>query len=172
MPCSISLWTISARSMPSSNHTGRAEQLDLARSSAMSARRRKSGIWPSLGSDAAIPTKAPTWTSRPSASIGRVTARSSRSASCSASREPVPRYGQGDREFVAGKPRDQVAGPGQLLERRSDHPQHLVADVIAVTVVDRLEAVELQRKDDQLHGPRSPARLAQFLAAGRRSPCD
>jgi len=39
--------------------------------------------------------------------------------------------------------------PDALLERGRDHPQHSVPDIIAMAIVDRLEAVELERKDDQ-----------------------
>ena len=63
-----------------------------------------------------MPMNAPTCTRRPSASIGRVTARSSRSASCSGVGMLVPRCGKRDRKLVAGKPRDQIFPARQLLQ--------------------------------------------------------
>ncbi len=42
-----------------------------------------------------------------------------------------------------------MARANALLQRRRDHPQHCVADVIAVAVVDRLEPIELERENDQ-----------------------
>ncbi len=112
-----------------------------------------------------MPTKAPTWTSRPSASIGRVIARSSRSASCSASAKRVAR-GTARRSRIRRRPGARPGRPAPPIcsSDRGDHPQHLVADIIAVAVVDRLEAVELERQDDQLLPVgRRPA--AQLLAA-------
>jgi diguanylate cyclase (GGDEF)-like protein len=59
------------------------------------------------------------------------------------------RRGEGHGELVARKARHQMTRPDALLQGGGDHAQHTIADVIAVTVVHRLEPVELEREDDQ-----------------------
>ena len=50
---------------------------------------------------------------------------------------------QNDSELVAAEPGGGVAGPNRPLDPSADLVQHLVAEVVAPTVVDSLEAVEV-----------------------------
>ena len=47
-------------------------------------------------------------------------------------------------EFVAAKPRERVAFAQRLLHARGDGDQQLVAGLVAVLVIDRLETVEVE----------------------------
>ncbi len=61
-----------------------------------------------------------------------------------------------------------MAEANPLLQGFGDHPKHAIADVIAVPVVHRLEAVELQREDqDRL--TRFRRRAAKLLALVRKA---
>ena len=56
---------------------------------------------------------------------------------------------QGDRELVAAEAGDHRVGAELVGERAGDALQQPVAGLIAVLVVDRLEAVDLERDDDE-----------------------
>ena len=51
--------------------------------------------------------------------------------------------GQHHDEFIAGVAHAQVVGAQRALKRDCDLPERVVADVVAVRVVDRLEAVDV-----------------------------
>ena len=57
--------------------------------------------------------------------------------------------GEHDDELVAGVAHAQVVGAQRALQRRRDLAQRVVADVVAVGVVDRLEPVDVH--DDERH---------------------
>ena len=103
------------------------------------------------------PRNAPTWIYLPCSSSGLVrhgAAASPRpSASCCSS------IAISDREFAAAQPRQRALGRHFGRQRRRQPAQHGVADVIAEAIVDRLEAVELDRQDGDLR-PRSAAAAA------------
>ena len=168
MPCSISLCAISSRSIPASNHIGRAERALRAWSIAMSARRSRSGMLMPCGLADDMPRKAPTWINLPCSSSGSVTARSSRSASRERFAAVVDRA-----PATANSPplsRASAAARRALRrQRRRQAAQHRVADVIAVAVVDRLEAVELDRQDRDLRAARRGR--GGSARPGRRTPC-
>ena len=54
-----------------------------------------------------------------------------------------------DAEFVAAEPGDRIVGPGEVAKAGRDLTQNFVAGGVAVNVVDRLEAVEI---DDENGG--------------------
>jgi hypothetical protein len=51
-----------------------------------------------------------------------------------------------DREFIAAKPRHQVLLACGLAQANGDVDQHLVADAVAVKIVDPLECVEIEQE--------------------------
>lgn len=57
------------------------------------------------------------------------------------------RFRQEDCKFIAADPRDRVAGPGTSPHALGDGDQQLVADDVAVTVVDRFEAIDVDVRD-------------------------
>ena len=143
MPCSISLWAISSRSMPASNHIGRAERPTgrgpwRCRRGAAS---REFGLVrvrpgnPKEGPDLNLPLFP-----RSGASLPQQRSASTR-----------PRQALSTPPRDANSPPTSRAPSGRArrpLQRSRDHPKHTVANVIAVAVVDRLEAVKLERQDD------------------------
>ena len=68
--------------------------------------------------------------------------------------EIARRAAQEQREFIAAKTRDGRPLANEKLEPRGAFPEHAVADGVAVKVVDRLEAVQIDDPDDQ-----APVRL-------------
>ena len=56
----------------------------------------------------------------------------------------------GNCKFIAGEPRNQFALAGNLLHAGGDQSKHAIAYVITVPIVDSLEAVELDRQNDEL----------------------
>ena len=120
----------------------------------------------------AMPAKAPTWMIRSSNVNGRVTARSTASAICSACRLHRPAASSSAIANSSPLRRRDRRPRGRAL--RPEAPaialQQPVADLIAVLVVDRLEPLDLERDDDQLLAP-APAAPAQARRRGRRSPC-
>ena len=168
MPCSISPWAISARSMPSSNQTGRATRPLRAWSSAMSARRKQVGDADlARPAPTAMPTKAPTWiqlavdlerpghalqASASASSLGAAALPSRGDASAIANSSPLRRATTGS-----------VGRAARSALRRSSAASR--RHVIAVAVVDRLEAMELERDDDAACRSRSAAVCAKLLAA-------
>ena len=150
MPCSISLWAMSARSMPASNQIGprRAAALGMVH-----ARYRRAGagqeFGPPLPAPRAIPAKAPDLDhplvdrkgveSRRAARLRRI--RSARAISLGASASAIAN------SSPLKRARSQCRGPARRSSDDGNRPQQLVADVITVAVVDRLESVNLDRKD-------------------------
>ena len=71
------------------------------------------------------------------------------------------------RELVAAVARGDVVGAGRAAQRVADAAQHLVADQVAVVLVDLLEVVEVEEKSVRGCGrararrARSPAALVQ-----------
>ena len=59
-----------------------------------------------------------------------------------------------DRELVAAVPGDQIGRPGRRLQPVRDRDEHLVADQVAVGVVDVLEPVEVDQQQRDRVGPR------------------
>ena len=141
MPCSISLWATSARSIPASNQTGRATRPLRAWSIAMSARRMMSGMRTSAAGAEAMPAKAPTWMIRSSNKKGRATARSTPSAPLR--RGGVPSGASASATANSSPLRRPItASASELVEQRvRDRLQQAVAGLIAMLIVDRLEAV-------------------------------
>ena len=58
--------------------------------------------------------------------------------------------GESDREFVAAQARDDRVAGQAFVERRGNGSQEPLAHLIAMLVVDRLEAMHLDRDDDQI----------------------
>ena len=74
---------------------------------------------------------------------------------------------QEDRELVAAEPRERVALAQARFEAARRRHQQLVADQVAETVVDDLEAVQIEIE----HGERCrPGRLMALVRAGGRVP--
>ncbi len=55
-----------------------------------------------------------------------------------------------DRELVAAEPCDDVAVPDGGEQSGGDHPEQLVADLMAEQVVDGLEVVEVETEERDL----------------------
>ena len=147
IPCSISPWAIKARSIAESNQIGRMVRPDLAWSSAMSARRSRSGTRISPTGGGAMPAKAPTWIIFPSISNGRVVTEAA----------PRPSFPQlrGHRRHRrlamanSSPPVRAITAPSPAFSRivPATAAKHRIAGVIAVPVVDRPEAMKLQGND-------------------------
>jgi hypothetical protein len=56
----------------------------------------------------------------------------------------LSRLRQQDREFLPAEPARQVVAAHLLAQDGGDRPQRLVADQVAVSVVDPLEVIEVQ----------------------------
>ena len=113
----------------------------------------------------------PTCAGSPSSSTGRP--RSSASSSATSLR-PRPRAaaveaGQGDEELVAAEPGDEVGAPQPGDQPLRGRDQHLVAGRVAVPVVDRLEAVEVEEQQGEaVLGSRASHSAASSRSSTRR----
>ena len=92
--------------------------------------------------DVAMPMLAPTRRSRPRTAIGSLTSSMMRRAIAVRSRDLTDRWAE-HRELVAAEPADEVAAPEGGGQAPGHDAQHLVADGVAVLVVDGLEPVEI-----------------------------
>ncbi len=107
----------------------------------------------------AMPVDAPSAISRPSRTNGAASARRTRSAAQIA---PSSASGPVTRMANSSPPRRATTSPGrtELVSRLATMPEQLVADVVALRVVDRLEAVQVQEE----HGRPRPRASATFSA--------
>ncbi len=139
---------LSAERMSSSNISTRALPRCFASYIAASAScSRPSGVL--AGPAIAIPRLADSRRSSPSSCSGRSIASSRRRASSRRLGFGVHRVEPGaqHRELVAAEAGDDVARPHRLLEALRDLAEQLVAGVVAQSVVDVLEPVDVQEQD-------------------------
>ncbi len=118
----------------------------------------------------AMPAKAPTWMIRSSNSKGRVTVRRTASASSSARPIAPPASARATANSSPLSRASTASGPSSSVKRDGKRLQQPVAGLIAVLVVDRFEAVDLERDDDQVITPRCGFG-AKLGRVGPRSPC-
>ena len=140
--------------MALSNQTGRAARPLRARSIAMSARRRRSGILAVDAAAEAMPAKAPTWMIFSSNSNGRVTIRSTASASSSARPIAPPASDKATANSSPLSRASTASGTEFVGKRDGKRFQQAVAGLIPVLVVDCFEPVHLDGNDDQVITPR------------------
>ena len=97
----------------------------------------------------AMPVEAPRASSRPSRTNGADSARRTRSA---AQMAPSSASGPVTRMANSSPPRRATRSPGrtELVSRLATMPEQLVTDVVALRVVDRLEAVQVQEEHADL----------------------
>ena len=102
-----------------------------------------------------VRSSAPTWNGERSAAAHLVGHRA---------RGPVVRDALGDdRELVAAEPGDGVAAAHDAAEALADTDEERVAGVVAVRVVDRLEAVEVEEHDRERDLTDDRERLVQLV---------
>ena len=76
--------------------------------------------------------------------------------------------GQHHDELIAGVPHEQVVGPQQHVQRHRHLPQRLIADVMTVRVIDRLEVVDIHHDERDLAlQARRPGQLAREMVEQR-----
>jgi hypothetical protein len=73
-------------------------------------------------------------------------------------------------KLVAAQPRDGIAAPQHLLETVGDIDQHLVADLVAPGVVDRLEAVEIKIANGHQRLRTARLRNGLYQTVGKKHP--
>ena len=117
----------------------------------------------------AIPAKAPTWMIRSSNMKGRVAGAEHAFGGFLGARQRFGIERQRNRELVAAEPRDHRIRAKLVGQCAGDAFEQAVAGLIAVLVVDRLEAVDLERDDGEA-ARRAPRPRPHISAARSAKP--
>ena len=78
--------------------------------------------------------------------------------------------GHQHREFLAAEPPNHIAVAHAVFRDRGDPPQHVVADRMAVAIVDQLEMVDVEQRDRERLGLREQLIEHRQKRAARRDP--
>jgi len=78
--------------------------------------------------------------------------------------------GNDDREFIAAEARDRVGGARDRLQAAGDLSEQFVAGIVAIRVVDRLEAIEVEEHHPDLAAGSLAMRQRQFQLVAETDP--